>query len=102
LYCRHFECALFKAVVAGACAAASALRVIRAARRRASRVRTLIASLGETDEQASLNTRFQRLTRQLSQARLDKQTAETYGHLTVAMHDLNLLLSQTFYPGDGP
>jgi hypothetical protein len=32
---------------------------------------------------------------------LDEETAELYGRLTLAVHDLNLLLAEAFYPGAG-
>ena len=39
----------------------------------------------------------------LESRKLDQPAAETYADLTLAVHDLNLLLAEAFYPGDeGP
>jgi hypothetical protein len=48
----------------------------------------------------ALSIRFRRTARRLEEVGLDAQAADTYGRLTLAMHDLNLLLSEAFYPGD--
>ena len=99
-YCRDFECALFKSVKAGRTKLAAALRVIRTARARADKVRRLLADLGNTDEQLPLSARFRRTAKQLEERDLDEVTSGTYGRLTLAIHDLNLLLSDAFYPGN--
>ena len=98
-YCREFECATLKSVKAGRREPAAALRVIRAARSRADKVRHLLNVLGDTDEQLPLSARFRRTGKRLKEHELDKQTADTYSQLTLAVHDLNLLLSDAFYPG---
>ncbi len=98
-YCRQFQCVLFKSVKAGRTESAAALRVIRTARARADKVRRLLGELGDTDEQLPLSARFRRTTKQLEGRELGEDTAETYAHLTLAVHDLNLLLGDAFYPG---
>jgi uncharacterized protein len=98
-YCRAFECVLFKSVKAGRTDLAAALRVIRTARARADKVRRLLAELGNTDEQLPLSTRFRDTANQLEGHDLDEAAADTYGQLTLAVHDLNLLLGDAFYPG---
>jgi uncharacterized protein len=98
-YCRQFECVLLKSVKAGNTEPAAALRIIRTARERAEKVRRLLHALGDTDEQVSLGARFRRAGKRLQERDLDEETAEMYGELTLAVHDLNLLLGEAFYPG---
>lgn len=96
-YCRQFECLLLKSVKAGTRGTASALRLIRETRERTETVRRLLRALGDTDEQAPLSERFRRTARRLEKLGPDRQAAEIFGDLTVAVHELNLLLSQYFY-----
>jgi Fe-S-cluster containining protein len=98
-YCREFECLLLKSVKAGATAPAAALRTIRTARQRADKVTRLLQALGDSDEHFALSARFRRTARRLEAAERDTKTARLYSKLSLAMHELNLLLSQTFYPG---
>jgi uncharacterized protein len=98
-YCRQFECVLLKSVKAGHTELAAGLRIIRTARERADKVRRLLRELGDTEEQLPLSVRFRRATKRLERHDLPDETAETYGQLTLAVHDLNLLLSDAFYPG---
>ena len=98
-YCRQFECLLLKGVKEGRTGTAAALRTVRAARASAQRVRRLLRALGDTDEHLAPNARFRRTGRRLEQNPSDPQAAETFGKLTLAVHELNLLLSQRFYPG---
>jgi hypothetical protein len=98
-YCRQFECVLFKSVKAGRTEPAAALRIIRTARERADKVYCLLRILGDSDEQLPLSARFRRTSKRLKEHELDEETADTYGQLTLAFHDLNLLLGDAFYPG---
>jgi hypothetical protein len=98
-YCRQFECLLLQSVKAGRTEAAAALRIIRTARDRADNVRRLLHAVGDTDMQLPLSTRFRRTAKRLQGRELDDATADTYGQLTLAVHDLNLLLADAFYPG---
>lgn len=100
-YCRQFECVLLKSVIAGRTAPADALRVIGTAQDRAEKVRGLLRTLGDRDEHVALSVRFRRTARRLQSAELNEDTAETYGRLTLAVHDLNLLVTEAFYPGRG-
>lgn len=100
-YCRQFECVLLKSVKARRTPAAQALRVVRTARQRAEKVKRLLRELGDTDEQTALAARFRRTAKRLEKACLDEELADLYGRLTLAVHDLNLLLSEAFYPGTG-
>ncbi|HWX22869.1 MAG TPA: YkgJ family cysteine cluster protein [Candidatus Binatia bacterium] len=99
-YCRQFECLLLKSVEAGKTRREAALEIIGTARQRADKVRRLLRELGDTDERTALSARFRRTARRLEKAALDEASAATYGELTMAVHDLNFLLSQSFYPGD--
>jgi Fe-S-cluster containining protein len=98
-YCREFECALLKSAQAGRIETASAVRIIRVARQRAERVRRLLRELGDTEETLALSKRFQRVRKRLEINGADEETADTFGELTLAVHGLNLLLSEAFYPG---
>ncbi len=97
-YCRRFECLLLKRVEAGETARPAALRVIRTARARADKVRRLLRELADTDEHLPLASRFRRTTRRVELLGIEEPLAKTYGDLTLALHDLNLLLSDAFYP----
>ncbi len=98
-YCRQFECALFKAVRAGRIDVSAALHLIRTTRDRAARVLRLLHELGDTDERASLAVRFRKVAKRLHAGAPTEEAADTFGELTLAVHDLNVLLSETFYPG---
>jgi Fe-S-cluster containining protein len=95
--CRQFECLLFQAVARGEVEIAAALRNIRTAHRRAEKVRGLLRQLGEENETLALSLRFQRTQRRLERDLPDEETAAFYADLTLAVHDLNLLLREKFY-----
>jgi Fe-S-cluster containining protein len=99
LHCRRFECLLLKAVKEGRTQASAALRTIRAAREANEAVLGLLRALGDTDEQTALSVRFRRVARRLEKRCPDPKTAQTFGELTLAVHEFNMLLSQHFYPG---
>jgi Fe-S-cluster containining protein len=101
-HCRQFECLTLKRVLAGQVEAADARRLIRTARGRADKVRRLLRKLGDDREGAALRLRFQRTAKRLETAALDDTAAKTFSQLTLAFQDLNLLLSEAFYPGSGP
>jgi Fe-S-cluster containining protein len=98
-YCRQFECLLLKNVQAGRLERAAGLRIIRSAQQHADKVRGLFRELGDTDEEKALSHRFQRAAKQFENASLTDAKAQVYADLTLAVHDLNLLLSEAFYPG---
>ena len=98
-YCREFECLTLQRVKTGRLETAVAFRVIHAARRRADKVKRLLFELGDDDEQMALSLRFQRVQKHLESGISDDETAELFSRLTLAVHDLNLLLSEAFYPG---
>jgi len=96
-HCRHFECFLLKKVEENRVTRAEALRVIRVARARAQKVRRFLRGLGDHEETAALADRFRRTTRRLERAKPHEKAAELYRQLTLAFHDLNLLIHEAFY-----
>ncbi len=98
-YCRQFECLLLKNAKDGLIHPSEALGFIRQARERAGKVRRLLNSLGDTAEHHPLSIRFRRTSARMQKTALDEQTAERYAELTLAVHDLNCLLNDAFYPG---
>jgi uncharacterized protein len=95
--CRQFECALLKSVQAAETEVAVALRVIRTTRQRAERVRALLREAGDVDETLALSLRFKRTKKRFEASPPDEAAAEIFSRLTLAVHDLNLLLSGKFY-----
>ena len=83
--------------MAGRTSHPEALGIIRAARERVDLVERLLVDLGESDKQTALAARFRRTAKRLEKAGCDETTAEQYGRLTLAVHELNLLLSEAFY-----
>jgi uncharacterized protein len=96
--CRQFECALLLSVQAGETGVDAALRFIRAARRRADRVLRLLRDCGDTEESLALSLRFKRTRKRFEASTPDDAQAEMFSRLTLAVHDLNLLLRAKFYP----
>ena len=97
-YCREFECLLLKSVKAGQTKPPEAIRTIRSALRRVQKVKRLLKQLGDADETVALSKRFRRIQRKLESAPLEKETAHIFSELTLAVHDLNIMLSERFYP----
>jgi len=98
-YCRQFECVLFKNLASGKIKEARSLKIIATAQKRAERVRKLLRKLGDTEETLSLSKRFRRVQKRVETSPINDETADLYGDLTLAVHDMNFLLSQAFYPG---
>lgn len=92
---------LLKSVIAGHTSNEVALQIIKSARTGAEKVFKLLRTLGDNDEAAPLAARFRRMKKKLESEPLDEESAEVFGTLTLAVHDLNLMLSEAFYPGDG-
>ncbi len=99
-YCRQFECVLFQRLKSGQVTRAQALRTIRLTRRKATQVLGLLRKMGDTDEHLSLASRFRRTTKRMEQS-VQASTGQLalYGELTLAMHSLGQVLSESFYPG---
>jgi len=98
-YCREFECLLLKSVKCGHTEHAAASRIIRSALQRVKKVKRLLQELGDSEESLALGKRFRRIKRKLESGPLDENSAEKFGDLTLAVHDLNILLAEAFYPG---
>ncbi len=98
-HCVEFDCLLLKNVKAGRLTEAAALCLIREARKRADAVHTLLRELNDADEDRALSVRFKRTRKRLETTNLDDDIADRYGRLTLAVHDLNLLIQDAFYPG---
>jgi Fe-S-cluster containining protein len=98
-HCRAFECVLLRSVRAGRTEPEAALHLIRTAQNRAEKVWCLLRVVGDTAEGIALSVRFRRTARRLEGAELDDGTADAYAQLTLAVHDLNLLVGEAFYPG---
>ena len=99
--CRDFDCALLRSVAEGRTTVAGALRVIRDAQKRAEKVRRLLRACGDDAELLALSLRFRRTKRRLESSPFSEEAAEAYSELTLAVHDLNLLLHEKFYPAPG-
>ena len=97
--CRQFECVLFKAVADDRVESEQALRVILRAQRLAEKVRRLLRQLGDTGEDVPLTRRFNRVRRRIESNTACAESARLFGDLTIAVHELNLVLSEEFYPG---
>jgi Fe-S-cluster containining protein len=96
-YCREFECLVLRRVQAGRISYDEARKVIQTARARSEKVKRLLRALGDEEETLSLGARFRRTAKRLERVGLDEETADLYGQLTLAVHDLNLLISDSFY-----
>lgn len=97
-YCRQFECLLLKSVKAGRTEPVQASRIVRTALQRVKKVKHLLRALGDDDEMLALSKRFRRMKRHLESHPLNEETAAKFGELTLAVHDLNMLLAEAFYP----
>jgi len=99
-YCRQFECMLLTRVQSKERSSEEARRTVARARKRVDRVIRLLRQLGDRDEHLSLHVRFRRTSRRMEAADIPPEAAQHFGALTVAVHELNLLLAAEFYPGD--
>jgi uncharacterized protein len=97
-YCRAFACRVLLNVKAGRLDVAAARRLILEARRLADEVRRQLRELGDTDEDVALSRRFRWMRKRLESGGADRRRAGVFGELTLAVHDLNRLLGEAFYP----
>jgi hypothetical protein len=97
-YCRQFECLLLKSVKTSQIEPVEAVRTIRSTLRRVKKVKNLLQQLGDKDETVALGKRFRRLQRKIEGGPSSKEAAHLFGELTLAFHDLNMMLSEKFYP----
>jgi Fe-S-cluster containining protein len=98
-HCREFECLLLKKMNARQLDRAVALRLIKKAQDRAEIVRRLLRDLGDGNEHLPLSLRFRAMAKEIERSGLDAVRQEIFARLTLAFHDLNVLLSTSFYPG---
>lgn len=96
-YCRQFECLLLKSAQEGRVSESEALRIIKAARRKAARVQELLQQLGDNDSTMALSKRFQAMRHKMESGAADEEPIDVFGLLTVAVHELNVILSEQFY-----
>lgn len=95
--CRVFECRVFKDAKAGKIAFATALRLVKQARRRAEKIRRLLRELGDTDEHRGLGERFHRTSERLESGQADAATHARFADLSLAMHRFKLQAHEKFY-----
>ncbi len=95
--CRSFECGVFKDAQGGRITFASALRLVKQARRKAESIRQLLRKLGDTDEHRSLGERFRRTQRRLESGSHDENAAACFAELGLAVHQFNLMAHEKFY-----
>jgi hypothetical protein len=96
-YCRQFDCLLLQSVKAGSVDPHAALRVINRAKKQVTEIRQLLLELGDSQEQKPLRTRFREVCRRLEGSACGAGEAQVFGRLSLAIHNLNLLLAEKFY-----
>lgn len=92
VHCRTFECLLYKSVRVGDVTPAQALKTVKKARLAVVEVERILNELGDRNTHLPLRTRFQRQMKGN-----DKAAADSLAHLSVAMHQLTVVLSCSFY-----
>jgi len=93
--CRLFECGLLKRVETGEITARVALKKISEAKQQAQKVRELLRSLGQCDEQMALTHRYAAaMSSPIDLA--DEAGAERHGELMLAVNDLMTKLQRDF------
>jgi len=93
--CRLFECGLLKRVEAEEMTAASALKKIYEAKKRAEKVRELLRLTGQGDEQMALTHRYgEAMSAPVDMS--DEAGAGRQGELMMAVDDLMQLLQRDF------
>lgn len=95
--CRSFNCAQLQGVEAGALDVSQALKTIAKARRLADRVQRLLRLTGDADVHLPVAKRFLRTTRRMEAGFPDEDAAAAYADLTLAVHELNMLLHASFH-----
>lgn len=104
--CRQFECAVLLGVMAGEASAEDALKLIRSTRRKADKVLKLMREMGDTNEAVSVSARWRKLRRKfeggdlsgLDESRSEDELFDLFGQLSMAVHELNFVLGEKFYP----
>jgi uncharacterized protein len=96
-HCHEFDCLLLKRFQRGEIERNAALRIIRGTRRRSEAVKRLLRQLGDAREQTALSLRFRRVKQRMESGAPSRKDAEVFSRLTLAYHELTLLLGQSFY-----
>jgi len=96
-HCRRFECLLLKELQAGRVEENGALKTIHSAREKLRKVNDLFRALGNEEEHLSIRERYRRVEQALQRRKTSEPQARSFGELTLAVHDLNLILSERFY-----
>jgi len=96
-HCREFDCLLLKRVQSGEISHPAAERIVRQARRRSEDVKRLLRELGDTAEQTALGARFRQVKQRMESGNCAPAAAEVFSRLTLAYHDLTVILSESFY-----
>jgi len=99
-YCRQFECDLLKRCSGGRLAKEAALEIVGTAQERVALVKKLLLDLGDTEINLALGVRFRRTAKRLERGGPDQSTADLFSELTLAVHDLNGIIAEEFYPGN--
>jgi Fe-S-cluster containining protein len=93
--CRKFDCGLLKRVEANEMPANAALKKISEAKQRAEKVRELLRSLGQRDEQMALTHRYaEAMSAPIELS--DAAGADRHGELMLAVNDLMTRLQRDF------
>ena len=96
-HCRAFECLLYQRVRQGQVRLPEALKKVKMALAAAAHVQQLLNKLGDCDQHLPLRRRFQKQMRRAEGNNLDPEAAELISELSVAMHELTMLLREHFY-----
>lgn len=99
-HCRRFECVVLQEQLAGRLSTKSALTIIRRAKRLAGRAAKMLTLLGDTGDKISLRQRYTKAVVRLNRINPTQEEASRFYELSTTMHQLNLLLSERFYPPD--
>jgi len=93
--CRTFECGILKKVEADEMTVDTALKKISEAKKRAEKVRELLRSLGQREEQMALTHRYaEAMSAPVDLS--DETNAERHGELMLAVNDLMSVLQREF------
>jgi Fe-S-cluster containining protein len=95
--CRKFECGQLLKVRAGNISALAALKKIRTTRKLVAKVEKILGALGFNDATLPLKRRFDRCQRAAAAGKLPPAQFARLAELQLAMHRLNLLLTEDFY-----
>jgi Fe-S-cluster containining protein len=94
--CRAFECGLLKKFIAEEITASAALKKISEAKRRVEKVRELLRSTGQRDEQMALTHRYAEVMRAPIDLTTSENDSELRGELMLAVSDLMQTLQRDF------